>query len=111
MFDDILNEVNETILNSQLRTLEKYFSNLPPLAGIEIVALGGNAACFLPDRRVIQINQSVATFHKLCSLLILHELIHAKLLRENGDPDAPEGERFQAEVRRLWEADAYNKLL
>ena len=43
-------------------------------------------------------------FVKLCSILVLHELMHSKLYKENGDPDERHGRRFKAELKRLKDA-------
>lgn len=66
------------------------------------------------DKRTgtICIDESVYTFQeKTTPILILHELVHYNLFLETGDPDSEEGQRFQKEVRRLWDAGAYKKLL
>jgi hypothetical protein len=65
----------------------------------------------LTNERVIQISSTVARSKKLRQVLILHELIHNALLCQFGDPDHEEGDKFQAEVQRLWDAGAYRKLL
>jgi len=50
-------------------------------------------------------------FPKVCKIMILHELIHSKLFKVNGDADGQEGAAFEAEVDRLWEEGVYRKLL
>ena len=52
-----------------------------------------------------------AKFIELAKIAILHELVHSKLHKQNGDPDEAEGQRFQAEIKRLLEAGAYKGLL
>ncbi len=52
----------------------------------------------------------VAPFTKLCGFLLLHELAHAALRKRDGDADEKEGERFNAEIKRLKDAGAYDNL-
>ena len=107
---DIWGEANKTVLTSRLRAYEqKYFASVAPVVGLELARIMGPAG-LLPTR-IIQINPVVASFSKLCGVLLLHELIHHKLMLEDGDPDEEEGARFQAEVARLWEVGAYRNLL
>jgi hypothetical protein len=108
--DVLSHETSEAVLNSRLREFERhYFAGQKPIEGLEVTQLPGPSQS-LVDRRVIQIHPNVATYPKICGILILHELIHSKLLQENGDPDVKESERFQAEVERLYEAKAYRHL-
>ena len=55
--------------------------------------------------------QCFSPFVKLCCILVLHELIHSSLCKENGDPNERHGARFKAELKRLMDAGAYAKLL
>ena len=110
-FEGVLSEANSVTLKYMMRSYEKrYFTDVEPIADLEIENLDG-PSCFYPDRRVIRIHPSVANFPKFCGILILHELIHSKLFQRDHDADVAEGERFQAQVGRLWEQGAYAKLL
>ena len=107
---DIWDEANKTVLTSRLQAYErKYFASVAPVLGLELVPIPGPAG-LLPSR-IVQINPVIASFPKICGIMLLHELIHHKLMLEHGDPDEEESERFQAEVARLWEAGAYRNLL
>lgn len=88
----------------------RYFADSVPVQNIRVVQMD-NAACYLLAEDCLCISDAVVRSWKLIRILILHELIHRKLLAQNGDPDREEGERFQVEVKRLWEAGAYRKLL
>jgi hypothetical protein len=104
-------ESDETVLTARLRGYErKYFAGLDAVESLELSKISG-PSCLSASSRVIHINPAVAPFSKMCGILILHELIHHKLLMENGDPDEAEKDRFQAEVLRLWERGAYKELL
>jgi hypothetical protein len=109
---DALNaELHEELLTPKLREYErKYFPGVEPISALEVVDLLGNAACFVPDRNVIQIHRSVAPFAKWCRAPMLHELIHHALYKRDGDADWGEGQRFQGERKRLLEAGAGDEL-
>lgn len=110
-FESVVTESGQTVLTQRLRKYERlYFADTPPVAGLEIVDIPG-PACYRADHVVIQINPAIASFPKICGILILHELIHNKLLHLKNNPDIAEGDRFQAEVRRLWCTGAYANLL
>lgn len=108
--DAISCEASETTLATRLRGYQRRYFPAMEALGLELEGLPG-PACFLPETKIIRINPSVKAFPKLCAILILHELIHAELLRRDNDADEAEGERFQAEVKRLWACDAYARLL
>jgi hypothetical protein len=59
--------------------------------------------------KCIYIQESLTVFPSLCKILILHELIHSKLLKEHNE--ASHGDPFKTEIQRLLEAGAYNDLL
>ncbi len=69
------------------------------------------AAAFDPTTMTIHISQHLARFHELAQIALLHEMVHVKLYSENNDPDAQHGQRFQAEIQRLKESGAYDRLL
>jgi hypothetical protein len=109
-FADIENEAKEAILESRMRSYERlYFSDVKEVECLRVVPIPG-PACLSHDR-IIKINPAVAIWPKTASILILHELIHNFLEQKNGNRDPDEGEQFQTQVRRLWEASAYEKLL
>jgi hypothetical protein len=107
----LVSEMHEALLKAFMRTFQKrYFRAMPEVADL-IVAPLEDAASFLPNENKIQIHPALAPFPKLARIVILHELIHCKLYKENGDADAAEGPRFQTEVKKLLEAGAYKGLL
>jgi hypothetical protein len=109
-FEVMAKESAQEIMRVCMRRLEqRYFAGIPAVADLEVVEMLDPAR--LTNGRVIQISSTVARWRKLRQVLILHELIHNALLHRFDDPDHDEGERFQAEVKRLWEAEAYKNLL
>lgn len=109
--DTLSSEMSELVLNQLVKKYEKlYFSDGELNAEVCVKAPAEGPACSYGN--IIWIHPSVAPFTtKLCHILILHELIHIKLRRKDSDPDEAEGERFQAEVKRLWGKGAYSRLL
>jgi hypothetical protein len=115
MFDEssgeaLTTETHEAFLRGFLRSFEsRYFAGVLPVEDLSLQAPpeGGPACLYL---NVVRIDPGVAPFYKLCKILILHELIHHKLLISDGDADENEGERFQAEVERLQNEGAYARL-
>jgi hypothetical protein len=105
-------ETSEALLNYWAKKYQaQYFSTTLPAPSVEIGAPDKGPACYLLSENVILIHPAVTPFIKLCKPLTLHELIHFNLFKKYGDPDEPEGQRFQAERQRLWEAGAYADLL
>lgn len=106
-------ETSELLVNTWLRKYEKeHFSDVrPPVLRVHVRSVDKGPACYLIQENVILIHPAVAPFLKVCRVLILHELIHSKLFKQNGDPDESEGERFQQERERLWDENAYKDLL
>jgi hypothetical protein len=91
---------------------QKYFSDIEPVSGVEVVNDPTMASCYLPQLKTIRLNSGVARFPKLVQFLILHELIHHKLSLRNPDyAKRPYGEPFQQETRELFRLGAYDKLL
>jgi hypothetical protein len=88
----------------------RYFADSAPIQNIRVVPMD-NAACYVLEENCLYVSEASALSWKLIRIVILHELIHRKLLAQNGDPDPDEGDRFQAEVQRLWDAGAYRRLL
>lgn len=90
---------------------EKYFPEVKPITSAEFVSALDGPSRFLPQLRKIEVKECFSPFLKVCSLLVLHELIHSKLYEKRCAPQSDTGEEFQAEVRRLWEQGAYKNLL
>lgn len=99
------------VLQTQLNTLKTmYFQDLSDLE-VEVADLAAPGQLDAETAQIF-IDRRIASFQeKTTQIVFLHELIHYKLFKENGDADDAEGERFEAEVRRLWDAGAYIKLL
>lgn len=107
----IVSEMHQTLLKAFMRTYQqRYFRSIREVADLVVAPLDG-PSCFIPDNNTIHVHPAVAPFSRLAKIAILHELIHSKLHKQNGDPDEAEGPRFQAEVKRLLEAGAYKGLL
>jgi hypothetical protein len=107
----LVSEMHEGLLKAFMRAYQKrYFRSTTEVVDLVVSLLEG-PSCFLPGKNTIQIHPSLAPFTKLSKIVILHELIHSKLFKENGDPDEAEGQRFQTEVKKLLEAGAYKGLL
>jgi hypothetical protein len=111
-------EKEEFDLRVQLGQLAKwYFPTITKVPALEVQRLGDNDYQDSPAHLnaltgTIYIDERVYTFQdKTTRILILHELIHWSLFQENGDADENEGQRFQAEIQRLWSAGAYKNLL
>jgi len=96
-----------------LRSLERrFFSDvIPQIAGITVEDHPAARVRFEPAENRIYLIRSLLPFPKVCKIMILHELIHSKLFKVNGDADGQEGAAFEAEVDRLWEEGVYRKLL
>ena len=106
----IVSEMHQTLLKAFMRTYQqRYFRSTREVVDLVVVAFDGSAR-FVPEENKIHIHPSLAAFSKLAKIAILHELIHSKLHKQN-EPDAAEGQRFQAEVKKLLEAGAYKGLL
>jgi hypothetical protein len=74
-----------------LRSFEsKYFADSAPIQNILAVQMD-NAARYCPAEDCIYVSEAIACSWKLIRIVILHELIHRKLLAQNGDPDHEEG--------------------
>ena len=112
MFDDMESELFEAQANKDLRGLEsKYFVGITPILCVEIEPNTADPGRLETQRNTIVINSSLARWPKLRRIVILHELIHHKLLETGGDADIQEGTRFQREVTRLWELGAYKDMM
>lgn len=106
----IVSEMHQTLLKAFMRTYQqRYFRSTREVIDLVIAPLDGTA-CFKPGENTIQIHPALTPFSKLAKIAILHELIHSKLHKQ-GEPDEAEGQRFQAEVKKLLEAGAYKGLL
>jgi hypothetical protein len=88
-----------------------YFPQHNPEIHIEVVDDAGGPACFVRSTKTIYIEKAATVSEKFSRIALLHEIIHINLIEDGGDPDEGHGVRFQAEVRRLFEAGAYKKLL
>jgi hypothetical protein len=107
--DDGLLEFNPIEI---LRDYErKYFPDVEPISSVEVLENTDDPASFIPSQNLIRMSRVYTPFYKIIAVMLLHELIHSKLYKENGDPDKNEGERFQCEIDRLWVQGAYRKLL
>ena len=110
--DRLLLESSRTTLEFSVQGLRaKYFQDSAPAESLSLSETLDGPSCYVPQANEIILQAALSKYPKLCRVLILHELIHSKLYRENGDPDEAHGERFQAEVKRLWGAGAYAKVL
>jgi len=109
--DGLVSEVSETFLKGWVKKYQQeHFPNLAT-SELQILVPDRGPACYLMDKHSILIHPAVAPFTKLCRILILHELIHADLYKATGDPDALEGEAFQAKKKELLEAGVFADLL
>ena len=90
---------------------EKHFSEVKPVCSAEFIADLDGPSRLLPQIDKIEVKRCFSPFPRLCRLLVLHELIHNKLYKKHGAAQIVTGEEFQAEVRRLWDDDAYVDLL
>jgi hypothetical protein len=82
----------------------KYFNNEVPHGTSVIWApLNGNNGEY--QAGVIRIDIPLQGTPKMAKIILLHEMIHAHRPRAN------HGRVFQAEIRRLFEAGAYRRLL
>src|SRR6266850_2909119 len=108
MLDCMSGELDESRLEFFVRWAEpRYFKGIEPVSAVGISADLEGPACFLSNENRILVNAAVAQFPRWCGVLLLHELIHSKLYKQNGDPDEDHGERFQAELDRLTVEGAY----
>lgn len=107
------------LLESSRATLEfsiqglraKYFQDSAPIESLSLSETLDGPSCYVPQANEIVPQSALSKYPKLCRILILHELIHSKLYRDNGNPDEAHGERFQAGARKLWDAGAYANVL
>jgi hypothetical protein len=60
---------------------------------------------------LIKVDERLRYFPKLCCFIVLHELINNSLFWKCGSVQPYEGDEFEKEVKRLWEANAYSGLL
>jgi hypothetical protein len=107
-------ELKETMVGHYFESYQRnFFQDVDPAATLKIEApLDKTPACLWLPKGEIWINPAMVELSpKTCRIHLLHELIHHKLHFRDGDADAAEGERFQAEVKRLFEAGAYKGLL
>lgn len=89
----------------------KYFTGQMPAIQIAIIDDSGGVACFAPDNKTAYIEKAITRSHKFSKIALLHEMVHINLWQENGDADQNHGERFMAQIKRLIDAGAYDKLL
>jgi hypothetical protein len=117
MFDESCSEAmaSETafsILNSYLEKIQTvYFADTGPLVKEIQIAIPDHGPALLLPSDVVLIHPQFALSTKIAKILILHELVHCHLRKRDGDADVAEGDKFQAEIRRLIKAGAYEKLL
>jgi hypothetical protein len=72
-------EVN--VLELARRYEGQYFPDTQPIDMGEFVESLEGPSCFVPSKDAIYVQQSFSPFLKLCSILVLHELIHSKYCR------------------------------
>jgi hypothetical protein len=111
MEDGMWNEQATDLEHSLRRCERRFFEDVPPVAGIEVVNADFPAK-YLPERQVIQLDAGVARFPRLAGLLIVHELVHHKLhLLDPSHASDPCGPAYRAEIKALCNQDAYLNLL
>jgi hypothetical protein len=88
-----------------------YFPDVQPILSIEFAASLQGPSRVWPQKDLIEADERLRNFPKLCCILVLHELIHYKLFKKHGKEQSDVGEEFLAEVRRLWDKGAYEGLL
>jgi hypothetical protein len=88
-----------------------FFPRHDPKCDILIVDNAGGPACFDHTTKIMYIEKAATVSEKLSRILLLHEMIHVNFIEDGQDPDQDHGFRFQAEVKRLFAAGAYSKLL
>jgi hypothetical protein len=111
--DGLEHEPDLSLAESALRSFEeKFFKGVAPVNGVEIVDDPTFCARYLPELKIIQLNAAVARFPNLRKFLILHELIHHKLvLTVPGYSEKPYGEPFDREAKEMVRRGAYDGLL
>jgi len=88
-----------------------YFQDVKPIASAEFVPSLDGDARVLPEIDKIEVHSRFLQSLKASSIFVVHELINNKLYKKHGAPQPYEGQRFQAELDRLWAAGAYRNLL
>jgi hypothetical protein len=88
-----------------------YFPRHNPECKILIADDAGGPACFEHTTKIMYIETAATISEKLSRILLLQEMIHINFIEDRQDPDESHGVRFQAEVKRLFAAGAYSKLL
>ena len=102
---------HKDVLQFNLCSLKhKYFEEQAEIA-LKIDKDKTSMGCYLPSTDTIVLDPGIVAQVKTCQIVMLHELVHRKLYKENGDADEEHGERFQTEIRRLFELGAYRALL
>lgn len=92
---------------------QRYFPGCDPSVS---VAVNTNpkftkVAAFDPTTMTIHISERIVPFHDIAKICVLHEMIHVNLYTQNKDADKAHGARFKAEIKRLFNAGAYENLL
>ena len=110
---DIIKEAAtvEDLVNWAKEYQRKYFGETEATISIAISSEPGERGCFKPTQKLIILPQPLTAFEKPCRILLLHEMVHVKLMNDNGDPDPDHGMRFKSEIKRLIKQGAYNNLL
>jgi hypothetical protein len=107
-------EVKEAMVGHHFESFQRrFFQDVDPAATLRFeTPKDKTPACLWLPKGEIWINPAMVSMSpKTCRVLLLHELIHHKLNFRDGDPDEAEGERFQGEIKRLFDAGAYAGLL
>ncbi len=88
-----------------------YFPRHNPECRVLIVDNAGGPACFDHSTKTMYIEKAATISEKMSRILLLHEMVHINFIEDGQDPDEGHGLRFQAEIKRLFAAGAYSKLL
>ncbi len=88
-----------------------YFPRHNPECEILIVDDAGGPACYDHLTKTMHIEKAATISEKMSRILLLHEMVHINFIEGGQDPDENHGIRFQSEIKRLFAAGAYSKLL
>jgi hypothetical protein len=109
-----MDEDGNMVLNPELLVRgyeKKFFRDVKPVTSVTVLDGGDSPGFYDPETDTLHINRAFLPFRKSCCIVLLHELVHHKLFKQDGDADPSEGDRFNAEIGRLWREKAYVGLL
>lgn len=89
----------------------KYFPDAPPITWVGFVHSLPSPGAAFPEVHRIEVSERLCAFPKLCCFMVLHELANNKLFHEHGRVVPYDSAEHRAEVKRLWEAGAYEGIL